>query len=365
MKVNIQQQKIGMPTLQIQEEKIRMPTQKTSMETQFGQHSTQTQNSRVESASSNHNTMKVNIQQQKIGMPTLQIPQEKIRISGTSEIQSTNKIQQIPNLMDQYTRKQTFKSQNKVNMPSMSEVQSTNKIDYQTSVNTNNVESSSSNHNTMKVNIQQQKIGMPTLQIQEEKIRMPTQKTSMETQFGQHSTQTQNSRVESASSNHNTMKVNIQQQKIGMPTLQIQEEKIRMPTQKTSMETQFGQHSTQTQNSRVESASSNHNTMKTKFGQHSTQTQNSRVESASSNQNTLSETLRIPSNLIKPVECKQIALEIDHKKIHEITIFNMIDEVKCGEYPIYRNKNIYLFRTVFGSWCQQEITENFNPSVGK
>ena len=280
--VNISSQKNTMK-IDVQQRKIGMPTQKTSMETQFGQHSTQTQNSRVESASSNHNTMKVNIQQQKIGMPTLQLPQEKIRISGTSEIQSTNKIQQIPNLMDQYTRKQTFKSQNKVNMPSMSEVQSTNKIDYQTSVNTNNVESSSSNHNTMKVNIQQQKIGMPTLQIQEEKIRMPTQKTSMETQFGQHSTQTQNSRV----------------------------------------------------------------------------------ESASSNQNTLSETLRIPSNLIKPVECKQIALEIDHKKIHEITIFNMIDEVKCGEYPIYRNKNIYLFRTVFGSWCQQEITENFNPSVGK
>jgi hypothetical protein len=45
--------------------------------------------------------------------------------------------------------------------------------------------------------------------------------------------------------------------------------------------------------------------------------------------------------------------------------FNLVQDIDCGGYPVYSSEDtFFLFRNVFGQWCQIELdTRHFDVSI--
>jgi hypothetical protein len=63
--------------------------------------------------------------------------------------------------------------------------------------------------------------------------------------------------------------------------------------------------------------------------------------------------------------CTRIVLEILDESVRESSlVFDLLADVNCLNYPVYQSAGqMFLFRNVYGEWCQKSELATFNPST--
>jgi len=62
--------------------------------------------------------------------------------------------------------------------------------------------------------------------------------------------------------------------------------------------------------------------------------------------------------------CTRIVLEIYDESVKESSlVFDLVADLNCLNYPIYKSGKMFLFRNVYGEWCQKNELATFEPST--